>query len=270
MNLQNAIDLDQAEIQRLLASGTNQDYLQAQMIYKEGAFSKSVATVTLDAVLTAPISKGAAITGDAMDGTKVEGTVFAAAKAGDQDLRIQYNVSPVQSSYVGCQVGANPNPVTDGCFLKTGSLVIGGFATPFPYSYEPEENNDNERTIQGFSTSAETKMRRSEDSPYYLTYQKFYDYYGRFDYADHWVLSAFAGGATSFPTQNGNADFSTFEEKGRVGKFLIPKIRTTLTVVCLLMFSNVLSLLFCRGHQERDRLHERLDVCDSRDGRCFG
>lgn len=212
----NAIDLDQAEIQRLLASGTNQDYLQAQMIYKEGAFSKSVATVTLDAVLTAPISKGAAITGDAMDGTKVEGTVFAAAKAGDQDLRIQYNVSPVQSSYVGCQVGANPNPVTDGCFLKTGSLVIGGFATPFPYSYEPEENNDNERTIQGFSTSAETKMRRSEDSPYYLTYQKFYDYYGRFDYADHWVLSAFAGGATSFPTQNGNADFSTFEEKGRV------------------------------------------------------
>ena len=208
--------MDQAELERQLALGTNQAYVRAQRIYEDGAFSKSVATVTLNAALSVPISAGTVVTGTAVNGKQVDGKVYGAAKTGDQTLRIQYGVNSIQSSYVGCQVGANPNPVTDGCFAPTGTLNVDGFGSELAYSYTPEENNDNERTIQKFSTDAEQKMYRCEKCPY-STYVKFYEYYGRFDYADHWVSSAFAGETTNFA--NGDADFGTFTGDGRVGKF---------------------------------------------------
>lgn len=208
-----AVDLDQAEMEGQLALGTNQGYTRAQKIYEEGAFSKSVATVTLTAALTVPISKGAVVTGTAVNGQQVDGTVFKTASADDTTLRIQYGINSIQSSYVGCQVGANPSPVTDGCFAQTGTLNIDGFGSELAYSYAPEENNDNERTIQKFSLQAEDKMYRCDNCPY-LTFTKFYEYYGRFDYADHWVSSAFAGEATNFA--NGDADFGTFQGDGRV------------------------------------------------------
>jgi hypothetical protein len=241
LNLQNALDLDQAEMERQLARGTNQAYVTAQRIYEEGAFSKSVATVTLNTALSVPISIGTDVTGTAVDEMQVDGKVYSAARAGDQTLRIQYNVNSIQVSHLGCQVGANPNPLTDGCFAQTGTLNIAGFGSELAYTYNPEENNDNERTIQKFSTDAEQKMNLCENCPY-STFMKFYEYYGRFDYADHWVSSAFAGGLTSFA--NGDADFGTYEGVGRVGKFFIPKIRTATTVVCFLIFSNVLSLSY--------------------------
>jgi hypothetical protein len=228
-------------MERQLALGTNQAYVEAQDIYEQGAFSKSVATVTLNAALSVPISAGTAVTGTGVNDEEVIGKVYAAATAGDETLRIQYDVNSIQSSYVGCQVGANPDPVTDGCFAQTGALTIDGFGSDLAYTYTPEENNGNERTLQKFSTDAEQKMYRCDNCPY-STFTKFYEYYGRFDYADHWVSSAFAGETTSFA--NGDAAFGTFTGVGRNGKFVIPKRRTPVTGVCLLMFSNVSSLCF--------------------------
>ena len=57
-------------------------------------------------------------------------------------------------------------------------------------------------------------MYRCENCPY-ATYDKYYKYYGKFDYANQWVLSAFNKGMTDF--LNGNADFSAYGQDGTVG-----------------------------------------------------
>ena len=94
-----------------------------------------------------------------------------------------------------------------------GDIVIG--TTTFAYTgYTALEDTSNGRTIQGFSTSADTKMRGDNDSdPYFADFQKFYDYYGSYDYADKWITNAFNGGTTTF--RNGNADFSKYTFVGR-------------------------------------------------------
>jgi hypothetical protein len=86
------------------------------------------------------------------------------------------------------------------------------------YTYIPSQDNGNERTLQGFSTAAEDKMYRCEYCPY-DTYEKFFQYYGVFDYADAWVDAAFSGTSTTF--SNGNADFTQYDFPGKTGKFAV-------------------------------------------------
>lgn len=49
-------------------------------------------------------------------------------------------------------------------------------------------------------------MNDCEHCPY-TDFQYFYDYYGKTDYADHYVTSAFNNAVTTFT--NGNADFTS-------------------------------------------------------------
>jgi hypothetical protein len=98
-------------------------------------------------------------------------------------------------------------------FAANGTLIVEG--KQMAYSYNPLTNNGNERDLQKFSTSAQDLMYECEDCPY-KTYQKYYDYYGAFDYANQWVLAAFEGKSTSF--SRGNADFSKYGFPGRTGK----------------------------------------------------
>jgi hypothetical protein len=92
----------------------------------------------------------------------------------------------------------------------TGQLAVGG--QTLAYNYDVLANNGNERSLAGFSTDAEEKMYRCENCPY-VTYNKFYQYYGEFDYAHQWVMAAFEGRSTPFG--NGIADFSGYTEVGR-------------------------------------------------------
>lgn len=87
-----------------------------------------------------------------------------------------------------------------------------------PYSYDPTTGNSNGRTIQGFSTGADTRMRKFGQSTndYYVDFQKFFDYYGTFDYADVWISAALAGEDANFPGK-GDAAFSRYGIAGRVG-----------------------------------------------------
>ena len=103
----------------------------------------------------------------------------------------------------------------DGCLANTGTVTIGGVGE-VGYSYDQTTDNDNGRTIQGFSTAAEKKMYNGCPGCPYPAYKAFYDYYGQFDYANQWVLAALDGTATSFT--NGNADFSKYSFTGRTGK----------------------------------------------------
>jgi hypothetical protein len=91
-------------------------------------------------------------------------------------------------------------------FASSGSIRITGVGS-VAYTYRPRFDNNNGRTIQGFSTQAAEKMLNCPIGCPYPDFQKFYDYYGVADYADKWVMASLDGRATSF--SNGNADFST-------------------------------------------------------------
>lgn len=199
-----------------LALATDQAYATAKAIYTLGAHSKSVATVTLSKGLDKIVKADTMVSGKSEDGTEIAGRMFEDAGVGATTVKIQYQTSDIQASYVGCQVGARPEPNTDGCFNASGSVTITGDGT-YTYTYNPLTNNNNGRTLQGFSTQAEEKMHACANCPY-VTYEKFYTYYGVFDYANQWVLAAFDGVATAF--DNGNANFGSYGFDGRTGKHI--------------------------------------------------
>jgi hypothetical protein len=120
------------------------------------------------------VNEGDQITGLNADGTEVVGKAYSSSSFGTDIVEIQYKTLDIQESYVGCQVGANPNPNTAGCFASNGTLSISGEGS-VSYSYNPLTDNFNGRTIQGFSTQAEEKMYLCANCPY-KTYKKFYDY----------------------------------------------------------------------------------------------
>lgn len=207
-----AIDLDQQAIEGQLAAGTEEGMANALRIYTEGAFSKSYAEITLDTPLTSTLPKGTEVVGTNTNNDEIRGTILDEAEASDKIIRVQYATTGVQESYVGCQVGGNPEPVFDGCFKPTGTMKIGAFGD-LSYAYEPATGNKNGRTIQGFSTDAKAKMYDCEKCPY-ATYKKFYDYYKAYDYGDVWVQAAFNKGQANFA--NGKADFSSYTGDGLV------------------------------------------------------
>lgn len=83
------------------------------------------------------------------------------------------------------------------------------------YSYSPRTKNFNVRTLQGFSLQAKEKFVDCIDCPY-KTYSKYLYYYGFYDYADQWILSAFGRRPTNF--HRGNADFSLYRSDGANGE----------------------------------------------------
>lgn len=137
-------------------------------------------------------------------------------------------------------------------FTSNGTLQIDGFGSPISYEYNVTQDNNNARTLAGFSVEAQSKMFDCPNCPY-ADYLKFRDYYDVFDYGDQWVQAAFYGGRTSF--KNGNADFGEYSYTGRSGKrdqwLLVYRISS-----CSLFIAKISN----RGHQERHCLHEHLDV----------
>lgn len=209
ISIQNALDLDQAEMETQLAFATDESFMIARNIYEQGSHSKPVAVVTLNTPLTARVLEGTAVSGRSSSTSQVTGTVYEDYEVGATEIKIQYDVISIQATHVGCQVGGSAEPLTDGCFAASGRLQIGGLT--HNYTYSVTENNIAGRTLQGFSTQAEEKMYKCENCPY-VTYNKFYEYYGEFDYADQWVSAAFDARATNFA--RGNADFSMYTKTG--------------------------------------------------------
>jgi len=211
-----AIDLDQASMETQLALKTDASFANARAIYEDGGHSKSYAAVSLAAPLSAGVSKSTTISGTTEDGGPVNGKAYADYAAGDTEIRVQYITSDIQDSHVGCQVGALSLPgvdeaIVDGCLANVGKISIDG--SEYDYSYDMMTDNNNGRTIQGFSTAAESKMFNGCKGCPYDAYVDYYNYYGEFDYANQWVLAAYEGGETSF--KNGNADFSKYGFTGR-------------------------------------------------------
>jgi hypothetical protein len=137
-------------------------------------------------------------------------------------------------------------------FASNGTLIIDG--KQHGYTYNPLTNNGNERFLQKFSTSAQDLMYECEECPY-KTYQKYYDYYGTFDYANQWVLAAFEGKSTSFA--RGNADFSKYGFPGRTGKSTFHLIRSITLVLFGPVSQSFILPLVHLSHQKKLTLHKK-------------
>jgi hypothetical protein len=201
-------------MEELLGNPTNDAFQSALRIYKEGGHSKSYAQITVTPPLSNDVPKGSSIMGKNTDGIEVAGKSYQDYTAGDQVIKVQYATSDIQSSYVECQVGALVTGVnTVGCFEANGVMGIDG--VEYGYVYDLLTDNNNGRTIAGFSTGAGAKMRTDCPGCPYDDFSYFYNYYGVDNYADEWVMAALNGESTGF--SRGNADFSQYGFTGRKG-----------------------------------------------------
>lgn len=217
----NAISFDQEKLEELLNLKTDASFADAKRVYQEGSFSKSFAEVTITSAGGLPfdIAKGTSFSGTTVDGGKTSGGAIQAYKAGDTKIQIQYKTGDTQSGYSNCQVGGNPDPNTAGCFQASGNLILDGATDALTYTYDVATNNDNARTIQGFSTDADTRFRpdwpaSTTPLPLFPDMQKFVNYYGTVNYADEYIQAAFSKTSTNF--LNGNARFNDYGFDGRV------------------------------------------------------
>ena len=118
ISLQAAIDLDLHEIKVLLHGNpeSNMAWTMAERMYREGAHSRPVAELKLGSPILQDLPSGTPVSGNAVaNGTTVTGTVYHRVEKGDEYVLIQYDIKEDQENYVGCQVGGNPEPKTDGC-----------------------------------------------------------------------------------------------------------------------------------------------------------
>lgn len=191
------MDLDQSAMEAAIALKTEDGYAAGKAVYEAGGNSKAIATVTLDS--PGSFAKSTPLCGSTVGGGIASVTVYADTSE-STTLQVKY------VDFLVCQVGGLGSDIqnTDGCLASTGTLSDG--TNTYAYS---TVINSNERTLQGFSLSVESKM--SEEK--HAIYNK--DYYGVWDYADRWVMNAFHGTSTN-ALQNFQADFDLYGDDGRV------------------------------------------------------
>ena len=83
-----------------------------------------------------------------------------------------------------------------------------------PYSYDVLRDNFNLRTIQEFSLSARARYFECDGGCPFPVYGKYLSYYGVFDYANVWIMSALTGVNSPFP----NTNFLSFDIPSRGSK----------------------------------------------------
>jgi len=177
------IDLDQRDMEVYLGA-TPTDYAKAKNIYEHGGNSGGYAEITL----TTPVQTAAAKSTTVSQGT-ITGTLKSAAAVGDLMIKVSYPTSdPPKCKDGGYTANADtalPAIIT-GCFtVGGGAITVGttdvGTATGVVNKY---------RTLKGFSTQAEGKMKMQE------TYQVYRAYYGEYDYAHQFVMDALGNAVT--------------------------------------------------------------------------
>jgi hypothetical protein len=108
------------------------------------------------------------------------GKMYDTTEAGNVIIKVQYQTSDIQESYVECQVGAliGEDINMSGCFADgENDIKIGD--TTYTYTYTAATDNKAGRTVKGFSTSLQEKLRDGPGAPY-PDFTYFYDYYGEY------------------------------------------------------------------------------------------
>jgi len=180
-------------------------------IYEQGGHSKSYATLTLTAPLTRKIAKKTEFSGTRSfsvdDSFLFRGKAYADANEGDTILKIQY---PAGHCLVGALSDTERN--LDGCVVFSGTMFDGFNSYNYTQANDYSDNN-NGRTLQGFSTAVESKMINCGVGCPEQNALEGFTYYGTPDWADQWIQAANAGGQTKFT--NGNADFRQYGYDGQ-------------------------------------------------------
>ena len=89
-----------------LAQKTMTGFQNAKKIYEEGGNSKSYAELQMTTNLVSPIAKGEIVQGTAIDDSTVTGKVYETAGINQPIVKVQYDVSQNQESWVRCRIGA--------------------------------------------------------------------------------------------------------------------------------------------------------------------
>jgi len=228
----NAIDLDQFYLEEQLALNTEEGFDDALRIYTEGAYSKSVAEITLRSPLpnTVVVEKGDQVRGETASGDSVIGRFLEDYAAGETNIGIQYMTSDIQDNYVNCQVGASPAPNTEGCLAPIGTLTFSVQRVELPYTYDPLANNVAKRSISSFSLNADETMLSCGSCPYKM-FNTFLNYYGLAEYGNEIISAAFESRQTNLVMFNN--DFSQFsrEARGEVIKIATAHIVVLMEVI---------------------------------------
>ena len=203
-----AIDLDLKVVRELLA---NDDFVTAQKIYKEGGHVQSTAILELETVLQQDIPQGTpAVIPTGISDSMGWGQLYVDAKQGDKILFVEYATTANQDNFVGCQVGALPEPKTSGCFVESGTVNFPDLpgSVNYEYTYSKLQENINLRTLLTLSMNAHNFIEND-------TFQKYLDYYGSALYTDEITSAAFDGSQTGF--DNAIMNFAIFGNKGNKG-----------------------------------------------------
>lgn len=208
-----ALDRDQASMEKYLARSTNDAFAAAQLIYNQGGNSGSYAEIKLHAPIQVAIAPGTPMEGADDNGSGVVGEAYEYYPVNGSVVKFKYRTSDSAIDNVFCRVGALPDGEKriDGCLKSSGIIIIGTYS--YEYSYVPTKDNNNGRTIAGFSIDAIEKMRLYCEGCPYKDHLYFFNYYGVDDYGHKWVQAAFSGETTQFT--RGNADFSLYTFPGR-------------------------------------------------------
>ena len=206
------------------------DYTTATAIYTSGAYSKPTAECVITSPATglaASVAKNTEVTFTTVSGqTNVVGKAYTGYNAGSTSFLFTYPVSDLQVEPTASQCYVGGLPTTSyseqGCIL--GSDIAGAGTSTFTIGsnqYAATCTNRGKRTLQGFSTGAQSKMYSCSGNNVndptkgyangcpYTSFLPYYNYYGTADYADKIVTAALDGVATTGMT-NGNVDFTVW------------------------------------------------------------
>lgn len=183
-------------------------------IYEQGENSGTAANLMWSAPLTNEVKKGAQVTGLAINGNTVEGTVAASVPVGATSMKVMYNIPSCSSSdgddstfSTGLQCLVGLTPITSGCFKEEFSIIVDG--QEIPYTYSSTANNDM-NTISTLWTDPQIYTSSS-------FYQQGIRYFGMENFLDAYIQAARTG--TTFSVDNGPTYFTTFSSEERRGKF---------------------------------------------------
>ncbi|CAJ1937716.1 unnamed protein product [Cylindrotheca closterium] len=104
-----------------------------------------------------------------------------------------------------CHVGGNPEPVTGGCFKASGTLTNHALGRDYDYQYDVLNGNHNARSISKLSRG----VVNDGSLGFHMLSKEFLlftSYFGRTDYADHLIQTAFD--AVNDPTVSTEMDRS--------------------------------------------------------------
>lgn len=187
--------------------------------YSKGGYSKPYATLHVDPLETTIMDgfKLEVIDPDNHSSKSIRGKALGTSAIGMTIVKFQYDEDFANQ----CNVGGLPprNLALESCLPSWGKLKVMG-QSDREYAYNPLTENNNDRTLAGLSTGAQSKLHDCGGSCPYPMYQVYNNYYGNFQYGHEFVSAAARGGSTE-RLANGIMDFTHYNEIARAGKCII-------------------------------------------------